>query len=77
MEAITNIEVGSKVKVRLYSFKSFRHYGGREITTIPFICEATYLFPQTDDTFVVELDEPCMFFKKGHKIAIMPKDFNI
>ena len=67
----------SLVNVRLYSYKSFRHYGGREITTIPYICSAILIEEQRDHTFYVELTEDCALFKKGHRIAVLPKDYNV
>jgi hypothetical protein len=67
----------SIVMIRLYEYKSFRHYAGREITSIPHICPAKFIEEQRDHTFVVELLEPCMLFKIGYKIAVLPKDFNI
>jgi hypothetical protein len=64
------------VKVRLFTYKSFRHYGGREITTTPHICEALFIADQKH-TQVVELLADCAGFKKGHKIAVNNKDFDI
>lgn len=72
-----SIEANTVIKVRVYSYKSFRHYGGREIKVIPFIVNAKYLYSQQDHTEVVELLEGCDAYSKGHKIAIMQKDFNI
>lgn len=73
----TTMEANTEIKVRVYRFKSFRHYGGREITTIPFVVKAKYLFSQQDHTEVVELLEGCEAYPKGHKIAVMRKDFNV
>lgn len=64
------------IKVRLFTYKSFRHYGGREIVTTPHICNASFVADQTH-TQVVELLEDCAGWKKGHKIAVQNKDFNI
>jgi len=66
-----------KTKIRLYNYKSFRHYGGREINTTHVICDAVFISDQKDGTKLVELLEDCAGFKKGHKIAVLPKDFNI
>jgi len=71
------MESGTVIKVRLYEFKSFRHYGGREITTIPHVCHAKFIEEQRDHTLLVQLIETCMLFKSGHKIAVLPKDFNL
>ena len=63
--------------VRLYSYKSFRHYGGREITTTPYICKAEFVANQQDHSIVVKLLEGCAGFKSGHLIAVNPIDFDI
>jgi len=68
---------GTQIRVRILSYKSFRHYGGREITSTSNICLATFLFSQRDHTNVVELNEDCAGYKKGHKISILPIDFDI
>ena len=66
------------IKIRLFSYKSFRHYGGREITTTPHICNAEFIKEQpVDHTIVVKLSEDCGNFKKGHIIAVQEKDFDI
>lgn len=69
--------IGPTVNVRLYSYKSRRHYGGRDITTTAHTCPAVFKFKQRDGTLVVELAAECTGFKKGHVIAVLPKDFNI
>ena len=66
-----------QVKIRLYTYKSFRHYGGREINTTSHICSAIFLFEQTDGTNVCQLCEDCAGYKIGSKIAILEKDFNL
>lgn len=65
------------VKVRLYTYKSFRHYGGREITTTPHVCNATFIKNQIDHTILVELLENCAGHKAGTQIAVLEKDFDI
>ena len=70
------MEQGNQVKVRLFTYKSIRHYGGREIKQTSHICNATFLIDQVH-TKVVELLEDCAGFKKGHKIAVLNIDFNI
>lgn len=65
------------MKVRLYSFKSFRHYGGREIKSTALLCEAVLIEEQIDRTFYVELLESAAGYNKGHKIAVNPIDYNI
>jgi hypothetical protein len=62
-----------KVNVMLYTYKSIRHYGGREIITTPHSCEANYLYYQDDGTHVVELLKDCANYKAGHKIALLTK----
>ncbi len=76
MESKEIIE-GSNVKVRLFSYKSFRHYGGRVINTTPHICNAIFIKIQEDNTYLVELSENCASFKKGHKIAVLINEFNV
>lgn len=71
------MESNTQIKVRLFTYKSFRHYGGREITTTPHICLAKFIKSQSDHTEVVELLEPCAGWKAGHKIAVQTKDFNL
>ena len=71
------VDVMEPIYVKLYKYKSFRHYGGREIETSAFRCKAMFIKRQSDHTNVVELLEDCIDFKKGHLIAIMDKDFNV
>ena len=71
------METGTLIKIRLFSYKSQRHYGGRDIKSYPHICNAKYIKEQIDHTYLVELTEPCMMFNVGHKIAVLQKDFNI
>jgi hypothetical protein len=66
-----------KVNVRLYKYKSFRHYGGREISTSAYLCKAEFMKRQTDHTNLVKLLEDCADYKKGHLIAVIDRDFNI
>lgn len=70
------MNTSTPVKVRLFTYKSFRHYGGREIITTPHICKAEFLADQID-TIVVRLLEPCAGFNTGHKISVQPKDYDI
>lgn len=64
--------------IRLYSHKSFRHYGGREITTTPHLCKAELIKEQTGhQKYICKLLEACAGFKAGHVIAICENDFNI
>ena len=65
------------IKVRLYNFHSVRHYGGREITTSSYICNAIFIKRQADNTNLVQLTEACAGFNTGHLIAINDNDFNI
>jgi len=63
--------------IRLYSYKSFRHYGGREITTNAHLCKALFIRTQDDHTNLVKLLEDCAGYKKGHLIAVQDCDFNV
>jgi hypothetical protein len=65
------------VQVRLHAYKSFRHYGGREITTYNHICNAVFVAPQSDGTMLVKLTETCAGFKAGHLIAVNKIDFDV
>lgn len=68
---------GDTITVRLYSYKSVRHYGGRNITTAAHTCKASYDISQDDHTHVVYLLEDCAGYKKGHRMAIQTIDFNV
>jgi hypothetical protein len=65
------------ITIRLLSYKSFRHYGGREITATPHLCKALFIKRQIDHTNVVELLEDCAGYSKGHIIAVSDNDFNV
>lgn len=70
--------IGSVYNVRLLSYKSFRHYGGREITTTAHKVSATLVGIQDGyQRYFVELHEPVCGYKKGHKLAICENDFDI
>jgi len=74
----TKIEIGQQVKVRILSFTSFRHYGGREISTKPNVSNSILVAIQSGyQPYIVELLEDCAGLKKGHKIAIAENDFNV
>lgn len=76
MNTIT--EIGMTVKVRLFYHRSFRHYGGREIKTTPYTCQATVVGVQEgNQKYIVELLEPCAGYPTGHKIAISENNFNV
>lgn len=70
-------ETMEPITIRLFSYKSFRHYGGREITVTPHLCKALFIKRQSDHTNLVELLEDCIGLKKGHLIAVIDRDFNI
>lgn len=70
------MKAGTIVIIRLYTYKSFRHYGGREITETPAKCKASFIADQVH-TKVVTLLEDCAGFKRGYKIAVDNKDFNL
>ena len=65
-----------EINVRLYTYKSFRHYGGREITTTPHICRAV-LIESKEHTHIVKLLQKCAELNVGHLIGVLDKDFNI
>lgn len=64
------------VKVRLFTYRSIRHYGGRNITTTAHICNAQ-LVADDKHTKIVILLQDCAGYKVGHKIAVQNKDYNI
>lgn len=66
------------MKIRLYSHKSFRHYGGREITETTHTCEAALVRTQAGHApYVCKLITACAGYPAGHVIAIMEKDYNV
>ena len=71
------METGSIVIIRLFEYKSFWHYGGRKITPIPYLCKAKFIEQQRDHSFLCELEEPCIGFPIGYKIAVPSGNFNI
>lgn len=72
------LPASSEVTVRLYSHKSFRHYGGREITTTPHLCKAELVREQAGhQKYIVKLLEPSAGFKAGHLIAVCENDYNV
>lgn len=74
----TNLNIGQPCKVRLLSYKSIRHYGGREIRTYEHMVDATLVALQNDFLrYVVVLNSDAIGYKKGHKIAVCEKDFMI
>ena len=76
MKLIT--EMGVVVKVRLFAYRSFRHYGGREIKTTSHTCSATLVGTQDGhQKYIVELLEPCAGYPTGHKIAVSENNYNI
>jgi len=66
-----------EITIRLFTYKSLRHYGGREITSIPHRCKAVFIKRQSDHTNLVELLEDCANFRKGHLIAVSDINFNV
>ena len=65
------------MKIRLQEFKSFRHYGGREITTYNHLVEAEFITQQRDGSYLCILKEDGAGFKAGHKISVIAKDFDV
>jgi hypothetical protein len=71
-------DIGNTYNVRLYNYKSIRHYGGRDIATTPVTCLATLVGIQDGhQPYVVALNYDCDGYKAGRKIAISDNDFNI
>ena len=69
---------GAEIKVRLYTYKSRRHYGGRDITTTSHVVKARLFGTQGGhQKYIVELLEDGAGYAKGHKIAISEDDFNV
>jgi len=63
--------IGQTYKVRIVSYKSFRHYGGREITEkVDFVDAVLVALQDSDQRYIVSLNESCAGFPKGHKIAV-------
>jgi hypothetical protein len=63
--------IGQTYKVRIVSYKSFRHYGGREITEkIDFVDAVLVGLQDSDQRYIVSLTQSCIGFPKGHKIAV-------
>jgi hypothetical protein len=71
------VEPGTIVNIRLKSYTSIRHYGGREITTHPHYCKAEFICKQCDHSNLVILAEDCDGKKAGYKIAVQDIDFNL
>jgi len=65
------------ITIRLFTYNSFRHYGGSEITSTPHLCKAIFIKRQNDHTNLVKLLEDCAGFEKGHLIAVIDINFNI
>ena len=69
---------GEEINIRLFTYKSLRHYGGRQITTTPHTCKAKLIKEQGGhQNYVVELLERCAGFRTGHIIAVCENDYNI
>jgi hypothetical protein len=73
---------GETFKVRLSSYSSFRHYGGREITTYPTIVDCILIGLQSGhQRYIVELINDCvdsrgkLIYRAGAKIAVCENDF--
>lgn len=74
--------INNQYKIRLYSYKSLRHYGGRDISTFAHLVNATltalqdgesqpYIFTLNQD---VKNHKGQLIYRNGHKIAVSPKD---
>ena len=74
--------INNQYKIRLYSYKSLRHYGGRDILTFAHLVNATLTASQdgASQPYIFTLDQDVknhkgqIVYKAGHKIAISPKD---
>lgn len=74
--------INNQYKIRLNSYKSLRHYGGRDITTFAHVVNATLTALQDGGSqpYIFTLDQDVknhkgqIVYKAGHKIAISPKD---
>jgi hypothetical protein len=74
----TIIEVGSEVNIRLFTYKSRRHYGGRDITTTAHIVKAKlYATQGGHQKYIVDLLEAGAGYPKSHRIAVCENDFNL
>jgi hypothetical protein len=74
----TSENIGQTFKIRIVSHKSFRHYGGREITsTANFVNAVLDSIQDSDRPFIMTLLDSCAGFNKGHKIAVSDTDFDI
>jgi hypothetical protein len=70
--------IGQIFSIRLIENKWFRHYGGREITQKIHVVKVTLVGLQDDhQRYIVTLNEPCIGFKSGHKIAVCENDFGL
>jgi hypothetical protein len=80
----TRNNIGETFKVRLLNYKSFRHYGGREIETFVNIVDAVLVEMQDGyQPYIVTLVNDCKNHKgkvqydAGHKIAVCENDFGL
>lgn len=80
----TKENIGQTFKIRLNSYKSIRHYGGREITPYKHIVNATLIGLQRGPQYYIMSLQSDMKdykgrvqFKKGHKIAVTDRDFDV
>ena len=81
---MTVVNIGSTYKIRLVSYKSIRHYGDCDFTPYVHIVDATLVAIQDGyQPYIVTLNDRVKDhtghtqYKKGHKIAIREKDFNL
>jgi len=69
------------MKVRLITYKSFRHYGGREITSKAHSVLAKLVAQQDSyQKYIVELLEDVedgATYEKGRRVAVPEKNYNI
>lgn len=63
--------------IRITTFSSTRHYGGRDIKQVQHICKANFIKDQRDNTKLCKLIEDCAGYKANHLLAVQPIDFNV
>jgi hypothetical protein len=70
--------IGQLCRIRICTYKSFRHYGGREINESVSYANAILVGLQdSTQCYLVELLDASCGFIKGHKIAVNDNDFEL
>ena len=80
---ISNKQIGDIFKVRIITYKWFRHYGGREVKTFSNEVNAILLgLQEGDQPYIVSIVNDVidingkLQYKAGTKLGISKKDFN-